>query len=1085
MRLTSLSPALLSLLVAAGGALLTAGAWLQAERLERREAQQHFDALLGQAGSSLRERMLENERLLRGVAAMLTANPDTSRAQWRDYLYTAQLDDLPAGTQSIGYAPLTPLQRVPQLVHAARADGLADYDIHPGGTRDLYAPIFYIEPLDGRNTRAAGFDMLSEPTRRATLEAARDSGEPRLTPGLAQVREAEAAQRQHGALIFLPVYAGEAAVSTVAQRRQAVLGYVYVSLRLGDLMRAVGAPAAAELELSLYEGSPAAHGPMLSGGPTEGERREDGSAALLQGERQLQYGGVTWTLRGATRPAFEAAHGPRQAYLVLAAGTLATLLLAWLTHALARQGRAARQREAQAVHAWEDDNAMLQACMAQSADGFLLADAQGVVVRASERAGRLFGADPAALAGRSLDTLVPGATGVVPSGAAAGAEAHRELAGVRADGSRFALRASAARLPVADGDTAHWLWAVTDLEPERRAQQAAAVQAARYAGLLDHAAFCVITFDEDGLITGINAAGQRMLWYNAAELVGHMHMTGLHIADELADHARMLSGELGEPVPPGLPALVAKARLGLTDEREWTWVRKGGSRMPVQLAVFALPAPIEAAAADAAPAGPADGADGADVHRPAPSPGYQAIGYDLTERLRVDEYIRHLALHDPLTGLPNRAELSERAQALLLHARSHGERVALLLLDLDHFKHINDSLGHPVGDDVLRTMADRLKGTVRQGDLVARMGGDEFGVVLGGLRHDTEAELIAAKIQVRVNEELQAGGQRLRVTPSIGMAIFPDDGDSLTELLKAADSAVYAAKHDGRAQLRRFASAMAEASLARFTIEGLLRRALARDEFRLRYQPIVDAATLAITGVEALITWNTPERGAMQPAEFIPIAEQSGLVAPLGEWTLATACREIQALRQALGSEIEVAVNISPLQLRQANFPDTVAHCLQQAGLPPQGLVIEVTEGILVDGGETTIETFRRLRELGVGLSIDDFGTGYSGLNYLTRLPISRLKIDKSFVDDVATPGHDQAVAAAIIALGHQLHLKVIAEGVETAAQFEFLRAQGCDGLQGFLFSQAVPHEVLRETLEKGIRAPTPTSAGATALRES
>nr|WP_249679150.1 EAL domain-containing protein [Cupriavidus necator] len=591
----------------------------------------------------------------------------------------------------------------------------------------------------------------------------------------------------------------------------------------------------------------------------------------------------------------------------------------------------------------------------------------------------------------------------------------------------------------------------------------------------------MITFDEDGLITGINAAGQRMLWYNTAELVGHMHMTGLHIADELADHARMLSGELGEPVPPGLPALVAKARLGLTDEREWTWVRKGGSRMPVQLAVFALPAPIEAAAADAAPAGPADGAE----PRSAPSPGYQAIGYDLTERLRVDEYIRHLALHDPLTGLPNRAELSERAQALLLHARSHGERVALLLLDLDHFKHINDSLGHPVGDDVLRTMADRLKGTVRQGDLVARMGGDEFGVVLGGLRHDSEAELIAAKIQVRVNEELQAGGQRLRVTPSIGMAIFPDDGDSLTELLKAADSAVYAAKHDGRAQLRRFASAMAEASLARFTIEGLLRRALARDEFRLRYQPIVDAATLAITGVEALITWNTPERGAMQPAEFIPIAEQSGLVAPLGEWTLATACREIQALRQALGSEIEVAVNISPLQLRQANFPDTVAHCLQQAGLPPQGLVIEVTEGILVDGGETTIETFRRLRELGVGLSIDDFGTGYSGLNYLTRLPISRLKIDKSFVDDVATPGHDQAVAAAIIALGHQLHLKVIAEGVETAAQFEFLRAQGCDGLQGFLFSQAVPHEVLREILEKGIRAPTPTSAGATALRES
>ncbi|WP_265921730.1 bifunctional diguanylate cyclase/phosphodiesterase [Cupriavidus nantongensis] len=1057
MRLTSLSPALLSMLVAAGGALLTAGAWLQADRLERRAAQQHFDALLAQAGTALRERMLENERLLRGVAAVMTANPRSSRAQWRNYLYTAQRDDLPAGTQAIGYAPLATPQQVPQLVQAARADGLADFTIHPAGARALYAPILYIDPLDGRSMRVAGFDMLSEPTRRAALEAARDSGEPRLSAGLDPIgeAEAEAVARQRGALVFLPVYGGGVPLGTVAQRREAVLGYVYLSLRLGDLMRAIGASASNELELSLHEGGPAAPGALLSGGPTEGELREDGSAPLLHGERQFHYGGRSWTLRASTRPAFEAAHGPRPNFLVPAAGVLATLLLAWLTYALARQGRAARQREARAVHAWEDDSAMLQACLAQSADGFVVTDAHGVVVRASERAGQLLGTEATRLAGRSLDALLPGAAGVVPADAAAGSAIHRELAGVRADGGSFALRVSVAPLPAGDGTAPHRLWAVTDLAPERRAQDAAAVQAARYAGLLDHAAFCVITFDEHGLITGINPAGERMLWYSSAELVGHMPMTGLHVATELADHARALSAELGAPVPPGLPALLAKPRLGLTDEREWTWVRKGGSRMPVRLAVSALPVAALPVISSAAP-----------------SSGYQAIGYDLTERLRVDEYIRQLALHDPLTGLPNRAELSERAQALLLHARTRGERVALLLIDLDHFKRINDSLGHPVGDDVLRTMADRIKGTVRQGDLVARMGGDEFGVVLGGLRHDSEAELIAAKIQARINEELVAGGQRLRVTPSIGMAVFPDDGDTLTELLKSADSAVYAAKQGGRARLCRFASAMAEASLARFTIEGLLRRALAGSEFRLRYQPIVDTATLTIPAVEALITWETAERGVMQPAEFIPIAEQSGLVVPLGEWALATACREIQALREELGRELEVAVNISPLQLRQADFPDTVARCLQQAGLPPQGLVIEVTEGILVDGGETTIETFRRLRELGVGLSIDDFGTGYSGLNYLTRLPISRLKIDKSFVDGVATPGHDQAVAAAIIALGHQLHLKVIAEGVETAAQFAFLRAQGCDGLQGFLFSQGVPQQALREVLRKPLRVP-------------
>jgi len=431
-------------------------------------------------------------------------------------------------------------------------------------------------------------------------------------------------------------------------------------------------------------------------------------------------------------------------------------------------------------------------------------------------------------------------------------------------------------------------------------------------------------------------------------------------------------------------------------------------------------------------------------------------------------YIRHMAQHDALTGLPNRAELHERSEALLAEARRRGTGVALLLLDLDHFKHINETLGHPVGDDLLRTIADRIRGAVRPRDIVARMGGDEFAVVLGDVRHDGEAELVAAKVLARVSEDLPLAGQHLRVTPSLGMAIFPQDADTLTDLLKSADSAMYAAKHGGRAQLRRFASEMAEASRTRFTIEALLRRALAEQEFRLRYQPIVDVSTLALLGVEALIAWETPERGVMQPSEFIPIAEQSGLIGALGDWTLTTACHEIQSLRQEFACDFDVAVNISPLQLRQANFPDTVAQALQTSGLPAASLTIEVTEGILVDGGETTVDTFRRVRQLGVGLSIDDFGTGYSGLGYLTRLPISKLKIDKSFVDDLAVPGHDRAVAAAIITLGHQLHLQVVAEGVESKAQFNFLRSTGCDAVQGYLFCQPVGLDVLRQILRGG-----------------
>ncbi|MGO4325775.1 EAL domain-containing protein [Cupriavidus sp. 2TAF22] len=1061
MKLPSLSPVLLSLLVAAAGALVTGRAWYGMRALEREVARDDFDGYYTPVFSALQRRLQENEQLLRGATGLFAADPAITRAQWRNYLYTTQVDDLPPGTHSIGYARLTAARDLERLGETMRREGVPVFEVYPRGARDEYAPIVFVEPLSGRLTRGLGFDILSDPARRAAAEAARDSGEARLTAGLQTVRESEAQAPQRAAAIYMPVYGNGLPLNTTAQRRQAVTGYVYAALRLDDLLRGVSLPAAGSLSLMLFDGRDAAPATFLAGDaePAAGDLRPP--APMIEAERELTFGGRVWILRGATMPAFEAAHRPRRALLVLAGGLLASLLLAWLVLALARQQRRAWQLAVRARQARQADGALQRAGLAGATDAFFVCDDQGSVQTASAAATAMFGKARDQFAGVAIATLLPEAV-TLAGGALAG---RIDTPARKADGTVFPVRVTATPVPAAGAGRV--LWIVTDLSAVRRAELAAAEQAERSARVLDHTALCVITFDRDGLVTGLNRAGQRMLWYQASEVAGRMRYLDFLDAGEVTARAATLSSELGEPVAAGLPAVIGKARLGLADEQEWTYVRKGGSRLPVQLTLTALPGtPAHDAGQGTVQAAAA--IDGG---------GYLAIAHDLTERKRADEYIRHLAHHDALTGLPNRAQLHARTELVLQRALRKGERIALLLLDLDQFKRINESLGHHIGDEVLRIVADRLKAAVRHADLVARMGGDEFVVVLDAVAQDSEAELVAAKILARLSEELQLGSQRLRVTPSIGMVLCPDDGDNLADLLKNADAAMYAAKRRGGAQLSRFSSEMAEASMARFTIEGLLRRALATQAFRLRYQPIVDAATLRIAGVEALIHWATPERGVIPPAEFIPIAEQSGLIMPLGEWILATACREIQQLRSQLGLELEVAVNISPLQLRQAGFPAMVTQCLEAAGLPARALTIEVTEGILIEGGSKTIDTFERVRALGVGLSIDDFGTGYSGLSYLTRLPIDKLKIDKSFVDDVAHDEHHQAVAAAIITLGHQLHLQVVAEGVESQAQFAFLREHGCDAVQGYLFCQAVPLSGLMEICAAGGGAAMPARA--------
>jgi diguanylate cyclase (GGDEF)-like protein len=421
------------------------------------------------------------------------------------------------------------------------------------------------------------------------------------------------------------------------------------------------------------------------------------------------------------------------------------------------------------------------------------------------------------------------------------------------------------------------------------------------------------------------------------------------------------------------------------------------------------------------------------------------------ERSRVEDRIQRLAFFDALTGLPNRALLMDRAaQALALSARDKKE-TALLFLDLDRFKTVNDSLGHHVGDGLLRSIAGRLRGCLRDTDTVSRLGGDEFVVLLPETGSETAAQA-AERILSVVAQPYVIEDYRLSITPSIGISVFPHDGTDVESLVKHADTAMYHAKERGRNTYQFFTSDMNFAVLERLTIESGLREALENGAFLLEYQPQYDIETRDLVGLEALIRWQHSEWGRVEPKRFIPIAEDSGLIVAIGEWVLREACRQNVYLQSLGFAKVPVAVNIASPQFIQ-RFEDLVERVLEESGMEPQYLELELTEGIVMQGEGSIQKRLRRLKDMGVKLAIDDFGTGYSSLSYLKRFPIDKLKIDQSFVRDIIDDQDDLAITRAVISLGHSLRLKVIAEGVETEQQLAFLREEGCDQAQGFYFS--------------------------------
>ena len=531
----------------------------------------------------------------------------------------------------------------------------------------------------------------------------------------------------------------------------------------------------------------------------------------------------------------------------------------------------------------------------------------------------------------------------------------------------------------------------------------------------------VICTDSAGNVTFLNTAAETITGWAREDAAGR----------PMVEVVRILNGATRVPVADPMARAMRKDEAVHLPANS-ILVRRDGSEVPIEDSV----APIHAGASKAT--------------------GAVIVFRDVSETRALVQQMAYSAQHDFLTGLPNRMLFNDRVGQAIAFSARHRNKIAVLFLDLDGFKHINDSLGHPIGDKLLQSVTQRLVDCVRGSDTVSRQGGDEFVVLLSEVKHLEDAAITARRMLQAVAQVHSIDLHDLHVTASIGISVYPDDGVDAETLVKNADTAMYQAKEKGRQGYQFFKPAMNARAVERQSIEEDLRRALKREEFCVLYQPKIDLKTGEVAGAEALIRWIHPTRGMIPPAQFISVAEECGLILPIGAWVMREVCRQARAWTVADLPPTTVAVNVSAMEFRVEEFPDTLFAILEETGLDPTRLEIELTETVLLKRADSVASILRRVRERGVQVALDDFGTGYSSLSYLRRFPVDALKIDQSFIRQITTAGEDTAIITAIIAMARSLNLRVIAEGVETLEELTFLRAHHCDQAQGFYFSPPV-----------------------------
>jgi diguanylate cyclase (GGDEF)-like protein/PAS domain S-box-containing protein len=663
-----------------------------------------------------------------------------------------------------------------------------------------------------------------------------------------------------------------------------------------------------------------------------------------------------------------------------------------------------RDRTEQALR---KSDSRLKQLIASTLDAVVTVDRDGRVIEWNPQAEAVFGIKARDVLGRPVpaDMIPP----------MMGAQRRVEALGRRAGGEEFPIEITID--PVGSGSDQTFTAFIRDISERRRAQHELELREQRFRALVEKSWSGVALLDQSLAFAYAGSSTERLLGYGERDLLGASFLGFIHPRERTG--ARQLFADLlASPY-----AEVQGELRFLHKNGTWVWIEGFAQNL---------------------------------LHDP--SIGAIVLNYrDITQRKATERQLEYQAYYDALTGLPNRLLFRDRVSTALAQAQRNRRALAVMYLDVDHFKLVNDGLGHSIGDRLLAQVGERLQSSVRASDTISRLGGDEFTLLFNDVASSDAVATVARKILQSLARPFKVDGHELFVTASIGISLYPNDGADVETLLKSADSAMYRAKELGRNQVQLFTASMNERYVRRLALEQSLHHALERRELELHYQPVYERARRRAVSVEALIRWNHPTRGLVPPADFIPLAEETGLIVPIGEWVLREVCAQLRRWHDAGLTALKAAINISAPQLQQPSFTRVVAEALARHSLPAPALQIEITESVAVQNIDAIMQVLHELKTLGVGIAIDDFGTGQSSLVYLKRFPIDTVKIDQTFVRDVTTDDSAAAIVSYVISLAHTLRFEVVAEGVETEEQYQFLRLNACDRLQGFLFSPAVP----------------------------